>query len=129
VPGEEAGEQVSDPVWAWWDHKAFGMKFDPPLQSGNVMIADKVRIVIDVTAVKEAWFPPQSAAWWDLAVLRDDALAFVPDADREVILTVGDFVVRASPAGPQPCDPARPLSRAGVRAGVTAGAAVSTHGV
>jgi hypothetical protein len=60
-----------------------------------------------------------------------DALAFVPDADRERSsrCAVGDVrrasVARRSPALPPP----RPLSRAGVLEGVTAGAAVLSCGV
>ena len=56
----------------------------------------------------------------------DDALAFVPHADRERSsrCAVGD-VRRASVASRSPAlPPPRPLSRAGVLGGVTAGAAV-----
>ena len=63
--------------------------------------------------------------------LGDDALAFVPDADRERSsrCAVGDVrragVASRSPALPPP----RPRSRAEVLGGVTAGAAVLSCGV
>ena len=60
-----------------------------------------------------------------------DALAFVPDADRERSsrCTVGD-IRRASVASRSPAlPPPRPRSRAGVLGGVTAGAAVLSCGV
>src|SRR5215210_9420840 len=63
--------------------------------------------------------------------LGDDALAFVPDADRERSsrCAVGDVrrasVARRSPALPPP----RSRSRAEVLGGVTAGAAVLSYGV
>src|SRR5215213_3360501 len=63
--------------------------------------------------------------------LGDDALAFVPDADRERSsrCAVGD-VRRASVASRSPAlPPRRPLSRAGVLGGVTAGVAVLSCGV
>jgi hypothetical protein len=34
--------------------KAFAMKFDAVLGSGNAVVADKVKIVIDVEALKQA---------------------------------------------------------------------------
>ena len=60
--------------------------------------------------------------------LGDDALAFVPDTDRERSsrCAVGD-VRRAGLAGPPALPP--PLSRTGVLGGVTAGAAVLSCGV
>jgi polyisoprenoid-binding protein YceI len=60
--GPDREERIGLEVTGEVSRKAFGMKFDPPLQSGNVMIADNMKIVIDVAAVKGGWFPPPSAA-------------------------------------------------------------------
>jgi hypothetical protein len=62
---------------------------------------------------------------WDLTALGDDALAFVPDADREVIFTMGcgrrsscrrrqpDPSI-ATPASAFPCRGARGVSQPGL---------------
>ena len=51
LAGEEwIGIEVTGQV----SREAFGMKFDAVLGSGNAIIADKVKIVIDVAAVKQS---------------------------------------------------------------------------
>jgi polyisoprenoid-binding protein YceI len=47
---ERIGLEVTGQV----SRRAFGMKFDPVLGSGNALVGDKVKIVIDVEAFKEA---------------------------------------------------------------------------
>jgi polyisoprenoid-binding protein YceI len=50
--GPEGGERLGLEVTGEVSRKAFAMKFDTAL--GRVLVADKVKIVIDVEAVKEA---------------------------------------------------------------------------
>jgi polyisoprenoid-binding protein YceI len=52
--GPEGEERIGLEVTGQVSRKAFAMKFDAVLGSGNAVIADKVKIVIDVVAVKEA---------------------------------------------------------------------------
>ena len=47
-------ERIGLEVTGQLSRRAFGMKFDAALGSGNAVVADKVKIVIDVQAVKEA---------------------------------------------------------------------------
>jgi polyisoprenoid-binding protein YceI len=46
-------ERIGLEVTAQVSRKAFAMKFDAALGSGNAVVADKVKIVIDVEAVKD----------------------------------------------------------------------------
>jgi len=52
--GPEGEERIGLELTGQVSRKAFGMKFDAALGSGNAVIADKVKIIIDVAAVKEA---------------------------------------------------------------------------
>ena len=52
--GLDGLERIGFEVTGQVSRKAFAMKFDAALGSGNAVIADKVKIVIDVAAVKEA---------------------------------------------------------------------------
>lgn len=52
--GREGEERIGLEVTGQVSRKAFAMKFDAALGSGNAVVADKVKIAIDVAAVKEA---------------------------------------------------------------------------
>lgn len=52
--GPEGEERIGLEVTGQVSRKAFAMKFDAALGSGNAVVADKVKIAIDVAAVKAA---------------------------------------------------------------------------
>jgi polyisoprenoid-binding protein YceI len=52
--GFDGEERIGLEVTGQVSRKAFAMKFDSALGSGNAVVGDKVKIVIDVAAVKEA---------------------------------------------------------------------------
>ncbi len=52
--GSGGEERIGLELTGQVSRKAFAMKFDPPLGSGNALVADKVNLLIDVAAVREA---------------------------------------------------------------------------